>query len=246
MSMLATRPRTVGPSIHRLGGLTLWELHDNTGLPGCFIEELLMNDFRPDTSWSKDLPCAQTAKQVLNAYDVVTRDQRFTPQNSQPYVCYHTTVILYQKQAWKIGDVVELARYDLEPRTWPRTSFVERGGELWEVTGGRVFYAGDAWWWEHFCYRNTELARHFSGQHGFDVKGEWRAECIPCRQMDFLKTYGHGNYGTCERCGQIFALCPSQVLGPVIPRHKCVDGIVPEAWPEKILEPLEAKGRVHE
>jgi hypothetical protein len=110
-----------------------------------------------------------------------------------------------------------------------------------------VFYAGKAWRWEHFFYRNTELARHFRGAHGSD--------CVPCRQIEFIRDYGHGNYGTCCHCKEVFALVPDSKLGPVIPRHKCTNrfevpgfprtvDIRPEEWPEKILEPNEAKGRL--
>jgi hypothetical protein len=232
MSLLATRPRTIGPSIHRLGGLTLSELHDNTGLPGCFIEELLMNDFKPDTSWAKDLAVWQGRKQVLYAlqpFETIAHEQ------AKVNVCYHTSIQFYEFAP----EFRNIELVNLEPRTWPRTSFIERFGELWEVTTGNVRFVAGKWRWRWRCYRNTELARHFRGAHGSD--------CIPCRQIEFIREYGHGNYGTCADCKGVFCLCPDQKLGPVIPRHACIKGIVrPGWWPEKILEPVEAKGLVRE
>jgi len=229
----------------RLGGLTLSELHDRTRLPACFIEELLMHNFRPNTAWSSALPAAMTARQQLCAFDVVTDK---LGGHVSPWVCYHTSVYFYQK-----GSAKELAHFDLKPRTWPNISFVERLNELWEVTGGRVFYSAGAWRWEHYCYRNTDLARHFRLACKDDTKPRDYWDCVPCRQFEVIEQYGHGNYGQCEACGAVRCLVPDRRsritdfgfhADVMMPRHQRADGKsceyseIPTTF--KTLEPREA------
>lgn len=208
----------------RLGGLTLYKLHDKTGLPACFIEELLLHDMRPDTAWSRDLPATMTARQELMAFDVVTDK---VGGHLSPWVCYHTSVYFYQK-----GTANEVTHVDLDPRTWPNISFVERLGELWEVTGGRVFHSGGKWRWKHRCYRNTDLSRHFRGVCKDDSLPRDYWDCIPCRQFQAIEKFGHGNYGQCGGCGAVRALVPDHrspktsfgyARDVMMPRHKRAD-----------------------
>lgn len=231
------KPEMIGPAIHRLGGLTLAELHNNTGLPCCFIEELLMNDLRPDTSWASEFPRVQLAKQYLRVFQFLPKD--LPPHwQARPYVCLHTRIQFLDRLDYEMGSCVTLLDFELTPRTEPNLSFVEHSGELWEVTGGQVEWDDylNRWVWQHHCFRNTDLARHFRGDH--DERG-----CVPCRQIDFIREYGHGNYGQCDRCDRVLCLVPDPVKGPVIPRHRVADGLCPgsECRPSRILEPAEAK-----
>lgn len=245
MISLDCKPEIIGPAIHRLGGLTLSELHNHTGLPGCFIEELLFNDLRPDTSWAADFPKVQLAKQYLRVFEILPKD---LPKHWQaiPYVCLHTTIQFLDREAHQVGNCVTLLNHELTPRTEPNLSFVEYNGELWEVTGGRVEWDDylNRWIWWHHAMRNTERARHFRGVHGHaDCGGDW---CVPCRQIDFIREYGHGNYAKCEYCARVLCLVPDHVKGPVLPRHRLADGSMcfgGDWWPAAghILEPAEAK-----
>jgi len=238
MTASVSKPEIIGPAIHRLGGLTLYELHRDTGLPACFIEELLFNNLRPDTSWADELPKVQLAKQYLRVFQILPQD---LPRHWQakPSVCYHTTIKFLDRTELRKGNCVTLRNYELTPRTEPNISFVAHQGEFWEVTGGEVCWDDHIyrWIWLHHCYRNTERARHFRGVH------DGQYGCVPCRQVDFIRTYAHGNYGECSVCKQALSLFPDQAKGPIMPQHhnagkKCGGS---EFWPERILEPSEAK-----
>lgn len=207
----------------RLGGLTLSELHDQTGLPACFIEQLLMNDMRPDTSWAKDLAVWPEAKQLIFVMEPI---QTKADRTASPYVCLWTEVQFCEFRP----QFREVDRVRMKPRTWPQVSFVEHAGEFWEITGGQVFWL-DRWRWAWNAYRNTELARHFRGIH---------EDCVPCRQLKMVEECGHLNYGVCSGCRKAFPLVPWGNIGG-IPRHECGGVTVAESVEEKLLEPKEAK-----
>ena len=162
---------------------TRTDLREDTGLPWCWIDELLTNNLRPDTRWANGLLTVQTAKHALSVLEPLG----VHGDNFYPYVCLWTTVIMYDREAWVNGEIRELWRKDLEPRSEPRISFVERWGQLWEVGTGRVIKdRQDNWWWVHTCWRNTERARHFNGRCREDG---W---CRPCRQLEVLRPYAKG------------------------------------------------------
>lgn len=213
--------------------MTFTELRERTGLPACFIEELLLNDFRPRTDWAKHLEWERTAKQVIETRERLNTD---APLDSSPWVCLWVTVQFYYPNPFR-----EVARIEVEPRDWPRISFIEREGELWEVTGGRVAngrVVGGVtqplafWEWRWSCHRNTEMARHFRGVHD-----EWG--CRPCRQIECLKDNARSTYGICGRCRKAFGLVCDRG-DEVIPRHQCVSQWMPETHPEKVIDPDQA------
>lgn len=153
-------------------------LREHVGLPWCFIDELLKNNLRPDTTWAR-WHAFQYSKQGLYVLEPLVScvDER----RLQPYICLWTTVIFYKFRPWQLGYAREAFRVEVAPRTYPRISFVERMGELWEVTGGEAVKGGRTWYFRWTCMRNTEWARHY--------RGLCDQFCRPCRQLSALAPF---------------------------------------------------------
>jgi hypothetical protein len=151
-------------TVFRNGGR--WTVEWANVLPWWFFEHLSQNNWRPDTSWAKDLVRNQTGKQCVNVLEPLIGN---FPEDLRPHCCLLSTVqFLYP---WPRGG--EHGRIEYSPRTTPCIHFVEHNGLLYEVTGGRCLYVFDAWHMEWCARKNTDWARHFNGRCD--------EYCRPCR-----------------------------------------------------------------